>query len=85
MTPTWRKIWATAPYTHHGDIKTPEEMVAHYARGGARKSGKRDQFIDPRVAKIRLSEEEQSDLVVFLKEAFKGDFPHIGSPEDFPQ
>jgi cytochrome c peroxidase len=62
MTPTLRELTYTAPYMHNGMIKTLEDVVAFYNRGGGNDPNK-----DPRVKPLNLSREEQANLVVFLK------------------
>ena len=61
-TPTLRNIAETAPYMHNGAYATLEEVVAHYNRGGGdhpNKSG--------RIGPLKLSADQQADLVAFLK------------------
>lgn len=60
--PTLRNIEFTAPYMHDGRFQTLEEVVAHYASGG---KGHFNQ--DILIQNIRLSEQEQADVVAFLK------------------
>lgn len=63
---TWRAfrtqpLWdvaSTAPYMHDGSLKTLEEVVKFYDRGGEGK--------DPVIVPLRLSPEEKDDLVAFL-------------------
>jgi len=62
MTPTLRELTFTAPYMHNGMIKTLDDVVAFYNRGGGNDPNK-----DPRVKPLNLSREEQANLVVFLK------------------
>jgi len=60
--PTLRNIEYTFPYMHDGSMNSLEEVVDHYASGGAnhpQKSGLIRRFI--------LSEQEKEDLVNFLK------------------
>jgi len=61
-TPTLRDIALTAPYMHNGSLKTLEEVVDHYDRGGENKKN-----LSPMMAKLNLSNQEKSDLVAFLK------------------
>ncbi|MEO6901945.1 MAG: cytochrome c peroxidase [Bacteroidia bacterium] len=67
-TPTLRNIEMTAPYMHDGRFKTLEEVVEHYNSGV-----KLSHSIDPIMTKagkefgLRLTSEEKSDLVAFLK------------------
>jgi len=67
MTPTLRELTFTAPYMHNGTIKTLEDVVAFYNRGGGNDPNK-----DRRMAPLGLSKEERTNLVAFLK-ALSGD------------
>jgi cytochrome c peroxidase len=60
--PTLRNIELTAPYMHNGSIKTLNEVVAHYNSGGQFHKNK-SALVKP----LRLTQEEQNDLVAFLK------------------
>lgn len=61
-TPTLRDITYTAPYFHDGSATTLEEVVAHYVKGGVVKTN-----LSPNMKALDLSEDEQADLVAFLK------------------
>jgi len=61
-TPTLREIGRTAPYMHNGEYQTLEEVVEHYVKGGVDKSN-----LSPDMKAIKLSQQEQTDLVEFLK------------------
>ena len=61
-TPTLRNIELTAPYMHDGSIWTLEEVIQHYASGGQNHFNK-----SPILQGFSLTEEEQSDLIAFLK------------------
>jgi cytochrome c peroxidase len=65
-TPGLLNIADTGPYFHTGEFKTLEEVVRHYNKGG----GEAGSFAgpkDPRLKPLDLTEEEQADLVEFLK------------------
>ncbi len=62
-TPTLREIARTAPYMHDGSLKTLEEVVAHYVKGGTP-----NPQLDEEIFPLKLSAEESADLVTFLKE-----------------
>jgi cytochrome c peroxidase len=67
-TPTLRNVELTAPYMHDGSIRTLEDVVEFYNRGGndtASRNGRggRGGEIRP----LRLSAEQRSDLVAFLR------------------
>src|SRR5262249_31167827 len=61
-TPSLRDVELTAPYFHDGSAKTLDEVVKFYVKGGSN-NPYRDWQLEP----IRLSEQERSDLVEFLK------------------
>ena len=61
-TPTLRNIELTAPYMHDGSMKTLEEVVDHYDKGGNPNSN-----LDPDVQRLDLNDQEKRDLVEFLK------------------
>ena len=59
--PSLRNIEHTAPYMHDGSFDSIEEVIDHYARGGA---GHRLQ--DPIIQPFDLSEKERDALISFL-------------------
>jgi len=61
QTPSLRELKYTAPYMHNGMIRTLDDVVAFYNRGGGKDSNK-----DKRMKRLRLSSSEQKDLVAFL-------------------
>ena len=61
-TPTLRDVALTAPYMHNGVYHSLDEVVAHYNRGGDSAEN-----IDPNLKPLNLSEQEQKDVVEFLK------------------
>lgn len=61
-TPTVRDIAATAPYMHDGSLKTLEEVVEHYDKGGTPNPA-----LDPDMKKLNLTKQESADLVAFMK------------------
>lgn len=61
-TPTLRELTATAPYMHDGQLATLEDVVAFYNEGGGPRASK-----DQRLQPLGLSDQEQVDLVEFLK------------------
>lgn len=76
-TPTLREIARTAPYMHDGSLKTLEEVVEFYAKGGRENS-----WLDEEMLPLKLSAEEKADLVTFLKEGFVGDrYPDSDPPK----
>src|SRR5262249_1657519 len=60
-TPTVRDIEKTAPYMHDGSIKTLEEVVEHYNKGG-----NPNPTLDRDVKKLNLTDSEKTDVVAFM-------------------
>lgn len=76
--PTLRNIALTGPYFHNGSQATLEQVVAFYNRGGNRRGEKADNTsgfgptnrsnLDPDIQPLYLSDQEQADLVAFLRD-----------------
>ena len=67
-TPTLRNIELTAPYMHDGSHKTLEEVVQFYNNGGRlNESDPLPQLLSGGIRPLNLNEEQQADLVEFLK------------------
>ena len=76
-TPTLREIAKTGPYMHDGSLKTLEEVVAHYNKGGT----PNDQ-LDEEIFPLKLTTEQLADLVAFIKEGLSSaSYPAHTSPE----
>jgi cytochrome c peroxidase len=78
-TPTLREIEHTGPYMHDGSLKSLEEVVEHYNRGGIK-----NEYLDQRMKPLKLTEQDKKDLVAFLKALSGEGWQHIKSPEKFP-
>ena len=63
-TPSLRNVGLRAPYMHNGGFATLEEVVDFYDRGGDFDSFNKDVSF---VRKLRLTDQEKSDLVAFLR------------------
>jgi cytochrome c peroxidase len=61
-TPTLRGVKLTGPYMHDGSLKTLEDVIEFYNKGGGANSN-----LDPAIKSLNLSKEEMADLVAFLK------------------
>jgi cytochrome c peroxidase len=61
-TPSLRDVARTAPYMHDGSIPTLDRVVAFYDRGG-----ERNPYVDDMLKPLRLTPDEQGDLVAFLE------------------
>jgi cytochrome c peroxidase len=60
--PSLRNIELTFPYMHDGSMKTLNDVIAHYSKGG-KKHPKQNKFIVP----FALNEGEQKQLIAFLR------------------
>lgn len=67
LTPSLRNVADTAPYMHNGSLKTLDEVIDFFNRGGIR-SPRRDPLMKP----LRLTVGEKRALIAFL-ESFTGD------------
>ena len=61
-TPTLRNIELTAPYMHNGSLNTLEDVVRYFNAGGGHGPNK-----DARIRELSLTEDEQRQLIAFLK------------------
>ena len=75
MTPTLRNIANTAPYMHDGSVKTLKAVVDFYAGGG-----NSNPYLDKEIRAIKLSGQDRSDLVEFLKSLTGEMPPNVGPP-----
>lgn len=79
-TPTLREIARTAPYMHDGSLKTLEDVVEHYNKGGVK-----NPFLDEEIFPLKLSDQDKKDLVTFLKEGLSSkDYP-MHKPPKLPE
>ncbi len=62
-TPTLRDVERTAPYMHDGSIKTLEAVIEFYNKGG-----EPNNWLDPKLKPLNLTEGEKKDLLAFLKD-----------------
>lgn len=76
-TPTLREIARTAPYMHDGSLKTLEDVVEHYNKGGIA-----NPQLDEEIFPLNLTAEEKADLVTFLKEGLASkSYPTVKPPK----
>ncbi len=61
-TPSLRNVAVTGPYMHDGSIDSLEEVVELYDQGG-----EENPMLDGGIRPLRLTEQEKSDLVEFMK------------------
>ena len=78
-TPSLREIALTAPYMHDGSLRTLEEVVDYYNRGG-----RHNRAIDKDLQPLKLTTQEKQDLVEFMK-SLSGKGWQVTAPADFPQ
>ena len=74
-TPILRDLLKTAPYMHDGSMKTLEEVIELYNKGG-----EPNPWLDKRMQALSLTDQEKQDLVDFMK-SLEGDW----QPEPPPQ
>ena len=79
-TPTLREIARTAPYMHDGSLKTLEDVVEHYRKGGVP-----NPQLDEGIFKLNLSDQEQADLVTFMKEGLSSESYPDHEPPELPE
>jgi cytochrome c peroxidase len=79
-TPTLREIEHTAPYMHDGSLKTLDEVVEFYNKGGIKNKN-----LDANIRPLRLSDQEKNDLVAFLKSLSGEGWKGITAPAAMPQ
>ncbi len=60
-TPSLRNLAFSAPYMHDGALKTIDDVLQHYNRGGVAHVNK-----DVRIKPLNLSRQDQADLKAFL-------------------
>ena len=76
-TPGLREIARTAPYMHDGSLKTLEEVVEHYNKGGVA-----NPQLDEEIFPLQLTAEEKADLVTFMKEGLSSaSYPMVAPPK----
>ncbi len=81
-TPTLREIEHTAPYMHDGSLKTLEEVVEHYNKGGIK-----NPWLNQQMKPLNLTDQDKKDLVSFLKALSGEGWQHIRAPrgEELPR
>jgi len=79
-TPTLREVARTGPYMHDGSLKTLEDVVEHYNKGGIK-----NPWLHPDVRELKLTDQQKKDLVEFLKALGGEGWQHIKAPTRFPE
>ena len=78
--PTLRDLAVRAPYMHDGSVKTLDDVLAIYAKGG-----EPNPHLDTRLTPFYLDEETKRDLLAFLDSLNGQGWQSIKPPESFPQ
>jgi cytochrome c peroxidase len=71
-TPSLRNVAMTAPYMHDGSLRTLEEVVHFYQRGGIAHDG-----LDPLLQPIDLSDDDVHALIAFLQSLTSPDLEQL--------
>jgi len=79
-TPTLRELAHTAPYMHDGSLKTLEDVVEYYDKGGTPNKN-----LDQKIKPLHLTAQDKKDLVAFLNSLSGEGWQHIKPPENFPK
>ena len=79
-TPTLREIEHTGPYMHDGSMKTLEEVVEFYNKGGTPNKN-----LDPNIRMLHMNDADKQDLIAFLKALSGEGWQHLKPPSTFPQ
>ena len=79
-TPTLRDVANRGPYMHDGSEKTLDEVVAFYDRGGIK-----NPWLSSDIKPLKLSAQEQKDLVAFLRSLTGEVDPEVQTPPRLPQ
>lgn len=79
-TPTLRDVEHTYPYMHDGSLKTLEDVIDYYDKGGT-PNANLSLLIHP----LHLTEKDKKDLLNFLKALNGEGWQHFKEPKDFPQ
>lgn len=78
--PTLRDVENTYPYMHDGSLKTLEEVVDYYDKGGIP-----NPHLHPLIRPLHLTDKEKKALVSFMKALSGEGWQHFKEPEQFPQ
>jgi cytochrome c peroxidase len=79
-TPTLREISRTAPYMHDGSLKTLEEVIDYYDKGGTA-----NRNLDENIKPLHLTAQEKKDLVEFLKTLNGEGWQNVKAPASLPE
>ncbi|MEO8026190.1 MAG: cytochrome-c peroxidase [Bryobacteraceae bacterium] len=79
-TPTLRDVSRTGPYMHDGSMKTLEDVVEFYDKGGTANKN-----LDEKMKRLKLTADEKKDLVYFLHALDGNGWQNIQVPRNFPE
>jgi cytochrome c peroxidase len=79
-TPTLREVSRTAPYMHDGSLKTLDEVVEFYNKGGIKNKN-----LDPNIKPLNLTDQDKKDLVSFLRALNGEGWQNVRAPEPLPK
>ena len=79
-TPTLRDVARTGPYMHDGSLKTLEEVVDFYDKGGTPNKN-----LDEKMKKLNLTAEDKRALVEFMKGLNGEGWQQMTAPVAFPK
>lgn len=79
-TPTLREVERSPPYMHDGSLKSLEDVVEYYDRGGIKNKN-----LHPLMKPLNLSDEEKKALISFLRALNGEGWQNIEEPKKFPQ
>lgn len=79
-TPTLRDVSKNYPYMHDGSLKSLEDVVDYYDRGGIPNKN-----LSPLIRPLHLTQEEKTALVSFMKALDGEGWETIKAPQKFPE
>jgi cytochrome c peroxidase len=79
-TPGLREVARTGPYMHDGSLKTLEEVVEHYDKGGVK-----NKWLHQDIKPLKLSKQDKTDLVAFLHALNGEGWQQFKAPAAFPK
>lgn len=79
-TPTLREVAHTYPYMHDGSLRTLEEVIDYYDKGGIPNSN-----LNPLIHPLNLSKKDKKDLLAFLHALNGEGWQHFKEPKKFPE
>jgi len=79
-TPTLREVEHTAPYMHDGSLKTLDDVVEFYNKGGIKNKN-----LDVNIKPLNLTDQDKKDIVAFLKALSGEGWQNVKAPESLPK